>query len=126
MSLTGGVLLCVTLCVGLHSTPTQGSGPYKPTWDSIDSRPLPQWYDEAKLGIFIHWGVWSVVAYGGHPRAETAFLWLSWKQGDPETVKWMRAHYPPDITYADFAADFHAEFYDPNAWADMLQASGAK
>lgn len=31
---------------------------YQPTWESLDSRPLPKWYDEAKVGIFIHWGVY--------------------------------------------------------------------
>lgn len=30
---------------------------YEPTWESLDNRPLPQWYDEAKVGIFLHWGV---------------------------------------------------------------------
>lgn len=37
---------------------------YKPTWESIDSRPVPEWFDQAKLGIFIHWGVFSVPSYG--------------------------------------------------------------
>ena len=34
------------------------------TWDSLDSRPLPKWYDESKFGIFIHWGVFSVPSWG--------------------------------------------------------------
>jgi hypothetical protein len=37
---------------------------YDPTWESLDSRPLPQWYDNSKLGIFIHWGVFSVPSFG--------------------------------------------------------------
>lgn len=37
---------------------------YEPNWDSIDSRPLPEWYDQAKFGIFIHWGVFSVPSFG--------------------------------------------------------------
>lgn len=36
---------------------------YEPTWESLDTRPLPQWYDDAKFGIFIHWGVFSVPAF---------------------------------------------------------------
>lgn len=36
---------------------------YKPTWDSLDSRPLPDWYDKAKVGIFVHWGVFSVPSF---------------------------------------------------------------
>lgn len=46
---------------------------YKPTWDSLDSRPLPSWYDDAKFGIFIHWGVYSVPSFGSE------WFWKSWK-----------------------------------------------
>jgi len=38
-------------------------GKYTPDWTSLDSRPLPTWYDDAKVGIFIHWGVFSVPAF---------------------------------------------------------------
>jgi len=42
---------------------------YQPAWDSLDKRPMPSWYTEAKFGIFIHWGVYSVPAYrSGHSR----------------------------------------------------------
>ena len=42
---------------------TSSSGPYKPDWKSLDKRPLPEWYDRAKIGIFIHWGVFSVPSF---------------------------------------------------------------
>ncbi|XP_030202909.1 tissue alpha-L-fucosidase isoform X2 [Gadus morhua] len=38
----------------------------------------------------------------------------------------MRKNYPPDFQYADFAKEFHAEFFDPNGWAEILEVSGAK
>lgn len=41
---------------------TQPEKTYKPTWESNESHPLPQWYDDSKFGIFIHWGVYSVPA----------------------------------------------------------------
>ena len=68
---------------------------YQPTWDSLDARPLPAWYDEAKLGIFVHWGVYSVPSFG------TGWFWHSWKDGRPDVVKFMKDNYPPDFTYAD-------------------------
>src|SRR5688572_24159968 len=37
---------------------------YEPNWESLDARPLPAWYDQSKIGIFIHWGVFSVPSYG--------------------------------------------------------------
>lgn len=49
---------------------------YTPNWDSLDSRPLPTWYDEAKFGIFIHWGVFSVPSFGSE------WFWINW-QGRP-------------------------------------------
>lgn len=47
---------------------------YEANWASIDSRPLPQWYDEAKIGIFIHWGVFSVPSY------QNEWFWYFWKR----------------------------------------------
>jgi len=52
---------------------------YTPDWTSLDSRPLPSWYDEAKFGIFVHWGVFSVPAYGSE------WFWWYWKG-----AKWLR------------------------------------
>lgn len=48
---------------------------YTSSWKSLDSRPLPEWYDDAKVGIFIHYGVYSVPAFG--PSAE--WFWFRWK-----------------------------------------------
>jgi alpha-L-fucosidase len=55
-SFTGAILVVVVCCSLLPFTEQQ----YTPDWTSIDSRPLPAWYDESKIGIFIHWGVFSV------------------------------------------------------------------
>jgi hypothetical protein len=37
---------------------------YEPNWPSLMTRPLPQWFDDSKIGVFIHWGVFSVPAFG--------------------------------------------------------------
>ena len=98
---------------------------YQPTWDSLDKRPLPDWYDEAKFGIFVHWGVFSVPSFGGGDLAE--WFWYNW-QGSKKapTVAFMEKNYPPDFTYPDFAPMFKAELFDPNKWASLFQQSGAK
>ena len=93
---------------------------YQPNWESIDSRPLPTWYDEAKVGIFLHWGVFSVPGFGSE------WFWWYWQSGSKGEVEFMEKNYPPGFTYADFASMFHAEFYDPNRWADIFEAAGAK
>ena len=87
----------------------------------LDSRPLPTWFDEAKVGIFITWGVFSVPSFGSE------WFWWTWKTAkNPALVEFMKNNYRPDFTYADFAPKFTAEFYDANEWADILEASGAK
>ena len=99
---------------------TSASGIYQPNWASIDSRPLPSWYDEAKVGIFMHWGVFSVPSFGSE------WFWNNWQTGQKPYVDFMKANYRPDWTYADFASQFTTEFFNPDEWVDLFQASGAK
>ncbi|EFN89423.1 alpha-L-fucosidase [Harpegnathos saltator] len=95
---------------------------YLPTWTSLDSRPLPPWFDEAKLGIFIHWGVFSVPSFGSE------WFWNNWKEetGTTKYRDFMKERYPPNFTYQDFGRDFTAEFFNATQWSEIFQASGAK
>jgi alpha-L-fucosidase len=111
----------------------------QPTWDSIDSRPIPQWYTDAKFGIFIHWGVYSVPAYaavnvpGENPYAE--WYWNSLTEGKKAsgskgkgamTWAYHKKVYGADFPYFDFAPMFKAELFEPDEWADLFARSGAK
>ncbi|XP_012938975.1 alpha-L-fucosidase isoform X1 [Aplysia californica] len=104
------------------------AGHYKPTWESLDSRPLPQWYDDAKLGIFVHWGVFSVPSFSlSSEEFSSEWFWYDWKGWRyPGVVNFMRKNYRPDFTYADFAKAFTAEFFNANEWAKLFQRSGAR
>ncbi|XP_033844776.1 plasma alpha-L-fucosidase [Periophthalmus magnuspinnatus] len=93
---------------------------YEPNWDSIDSRPLPSWFDQAKFGIFIHWGVFSVPSFGSE------WFWNYWHKNMTAYVDFMKKNYPPGFTYQDFGPLFTAEFFDPKEWTDIFSASGAK
>ncbi|XP_070589755.1 plasma alpha-L-fucosidase [Erythrolamprus reginae] len=96
-------------------------GRYDPSWASLDSRPLPPWFDEAKFGIFIHWGVFSVPSFGSE------WFWWYWQGEKKEPyVTFMNKNYHPGFTYEDFGPMFTAELFDANHWADILNASGAK
>ena len=115
------MLTFLTLGLWLLCTAVSGVR-YQPNWESLDNRPLPQWYDEAKFGIFLHWGVFTVPSYVG------AWFWYWWKGPNPNRniVEFMKENYPPDFTYADFAPHFTAEFFEPKQWAEIFHASGAR
>lgn len=93
---------------------------------SVSQRPLPQWYDNAKFGVMLHWGVFSVPSYGGGNGASEWF-WKHWKDYNQQPlINFMQNNYKPGFSYADFATQFTAEFYDPEQWVELIQASGAK
>ena len=97
---------------------------YKATWESLDARPVPQWYKDAKFGIFIHWGVYSVPGWG--PKGS----YSEWYQnglesGDSARIKFHKAKFG-DRTYYSLADDFKAELFDPAEWAHLFERSGAK
>ncbi|KAL0166074.1 hypothetical protein M9458_037918, partial [Cirrhinus mrigala] len=107
--------LCLLFCASFIETR------YTADWTSLDSRPLPEWYDEAKFGIFVHWGVFSVPGFGSE------WFWWNWKGAlEFEYIVYMIKNYPIGFSYADFAPNFHAQFFDPDEWADIFEASGAK
>lgn len=107
------LLLLLTLTTNqVHSTR------YEANWTSLDTRPIPEWYDKAKIGIFMHWGVFSVPSFGSE------WFWAYWKGGNPSIVEFMKKNYRPGFTYQDFAPQFTAEFYDPEEWANIFKAAG--
>jgi alpha-L-fucosidase len=104
---------------------------YSPDWESLDKRPTPEWFTDAKFGIFIHWGVYSVPAYA--PVGKYAeWYWNALKQGPQEkgkpnpTFHFHAKTYGEDFPYFNFAPMFRAELFDPAHWADVFKKSGAK
>lgn len=104
---------------------------YEANWESLNSRPCPQWWKDAKFGIFIHWGIYSVPAYAPTDAKHVYLCYAEhygnpdrWKEGDP-TFAYHQKHHAGK-SYFDFAAEFTAENFDPKAWADLLKRSGAK
>ena len=97
-------------------------GPFRPDWESLQKYQVPEWYRDAKFGIFMHWGVYSVPAFGNewYPR--------SMYQRESREYKHHIATYgPPDkFGYKEFIPMFKAEHFDPAAWAELFKKSGAK
>jgi alpha-L-fucosidase len=100
---------------------------YEAKWESLDKRPCPEWYLDAKFGIFIHWGVYSVPAWGVKKEyAEWYWNHIADKKPDNPWWQFHEKNYGKDFPYQDFAPRFKAELFDPNQWADIFVRSGAK
>ena len=98
---------------------------YEPTWESLNQRPNPQWFEDAKFGIFIHWGVYSVPAWAPKDRY-AEWYWYHMQDKNGPTWKFHVEKYGENFKYQDFAPMFKAELFDPDQWADVFKRSGAK
>jgi alpha-L-fucosidase len=117
---------------------------YEPTIASVQQHPLPDWYNDAKFGIFIHWGLYSVPAFA--PRTHMDITKLASgevKMSDTPYAEWylnslrnpgspvQRYHaekYGAGFAYEDFAPEFNRESqkWDPSSWAGLFQRAGAR
>ena len=95
---------------------------FEPTWDSLVGYRVPAWYLDGKFGIFIHWGVYSVPAFGNewYPRQ-------MYKQGTAEFAHHVATYGPQSqFGYKDFIPKLTAERFDAKHWADVFERSGAR
>ncbi|MFD1614121.1 alpha-L-fucosidase [Gelatiniphilus marinus] len=92
---------------------------------NITERPYPQWFKDAKLGIFIHWGLYSVPAYGSKESYAEWFL-RGMQTESPERMEFVKNTYGEHFTYKDFAPLFKAELFNPDEWASLFKRAGAK
>lgn len=97
-------------------------GSYKDNWDSLSQYPIPEWYQKAKFGIFIHWGVYSVPAFGSEWYPRRMYL-----EGTEEFEHHRKTYGPhKDFGYKDFIPLFRAENFDAQEWMTLFKESGAK
>jgi alpha-L-fucosidase len=139
----GNIVLHVILPV-LLSLQTWAQAPtrYEPTLASLNQHPLPQWYDDAKLGIFIHWGLysvpgWATLQHPEHDFGNRDYLkynpYAEWYyntmriEGSP-TEAYHREHYGANYNYYNFASIFDQESkkWNPDQWAKIFRDAGAK
>ncbi|KAH6935040.1 hypothetical protein HPB50_002995 [Hyalomma asiaticum] len=107
LSLASWVVLLVLLAL-TSATVAPPAQRYRPKWESLDTRPVPAWFDEAKVGILLHWGRYSVPSFGSE------WFWHKWRQDkEPPYVEFMKRNYRPCFTYQDFGSQFTAELFDP-------------
>jgi len=121
MTLAFGVLLGV-------ANPARAEK-YQGNWQSLDGYPVPAWFDDAKFGIFIHWGAYSEFGYKKRNRG--------YAEHTPKHIYEDPEHYypvltrrygacPPEFGYKDIVRRFKAEKFDPDQWAKLFDDAGAK
>jgi len=123
---TTTLLACTLILAGggcRTPSPEPAPAPYEATWASLQQHtPAPAWFRDAKYGIYFHWGVYAVPAFGSewyprnmHRKDHAEYTHHVETYGDPTA-----------FGYHDFVPMFTAENFDPEAWADLFARSGAR
>ena len=141
-SLTKWLLRALLLTCFSAPACAQTPAHYEPTLASLDRHPLPRWYADAKLGIFVHWGLYSVPGWAplSHPEHDfrnTDYIknnpYAEWYlnvmriDGSP-TQAYHREHYGANYDYYNFAPVFDRESmkWKPEVWATIFHDAGAR
>lgn len=101
---------------------TIAKGSFKDNWDSLSEYQVPGWYKNAKFGIFIHWGLYSVPAFDSEWYSRNMYI------KDSKAYKHHIAVYGEhkDFGYKDFIPMFQAERFSADEWAELFVRAGAK
>ncbi len=135
-------LKVLLLALFVFQVRAQAATHYQPTLESLNQHPLPQWYADAKLGIFIHWGLYSVPGWAPlvHPNHDFRNVdyiknnpYAEWYynvmriDGSP-TQAYHREHYGAHYNYYNFAPVFDQQIkqWKPDQWATIFREAGAK
>ncbi|HTY86456.1 MAG TPA: alpha-L-fucosidase [Candidatus Acidoferrum sp.] len=104
------------------AAPAIAPGKFQPTWESLRTNyVVPEWFLDAKFGIFMHWGLYAVPAHGSEWYEKHMY-------GNPGITRWQTEHFgPPDtFGYKDFVPMFTCAKWDPDAWAALFKQAGAR
>ena len=139
-------LLC-GIVVSVWTAALAAAQPYQPTTESLRKHKAPQWFEDAKFGIFIHWGPYAVPAFHEwyvefiSPKAQFGFMYggppyTATRDNLPEELfragireeayRYHLQNWGPNFAYDDFIPMFKAEKFDPDAWARLFQEAGAR
>ncbi len=95
---------------------------FEPHWESLKQYTVPAWYEDAKFGIFIHWGVYAVPAFGNEWYPRNMYL-----PDQPEFAHHVATYGPHNqFGYKDFIPRFTAEHFNADEWVELFQRAGAK
>jgi len=105
---------------------SRAEGPYQPTWESLQKHETPEWFRDAKFGIYTHWGPVTVGAEDGPGGVQ----WYGRNMYVPTspTFEFHRRRFGDQhkVGYKDIVPLFEAEEFDADEWADLFAEAGAK
>jgi alpha-L-fucosidase len=119
-------ILLLSIMVALTFVSLRSQEIFQPSWKSLSKYQCPEWFRDAKFGIFIHWGVYSVPAFGSE--------WYPRHMYD-DTINWGLNYYayhvknygtPDKFGYKDFIPLFTADKFNADQWVDLFKKAGAK
>lgn len=119
------IIIILTLLFLWASSSVNAQQKVEPTWESIQERGYPEWFNDAKLGIFIHWGLYSVPSWT-KKEGYSEWAYKGWRDGNSQAVDFAKKVYGKDFEYKDFRDMFKAELFDAQEWADLFKRAGAK
>ncbi len=118
-----GSLAIVFSCKSVDVNKDKQIKTYEPTYESLKEHgAAPEWFADAKLGMYFHWGPYSVPAYGSAWYPHNMY-----KENNG-----VRKHHEKtygsiqEFGYEDFIPMFKAEHFDPEDWAELFKQTGAK
>jgi len=112
----------------------QSTSYYQANWESLKDYKTPEWYKDAKLGFWVHWGVYSVPAFKGDHAAEWYGRAMYCYKGQSYNEQEYKSHLHHEATYGnpsvfgykDFIPMFKAENFNPEEWTKLCVTGGAK
>ncbi len=102
---------------------------YDGTWEALQEMPVPSWFDDGKIGIFIHWGPYSAIGYRKGGRGYSEHVPKMIYRDSEHYYPYMKERWganPPEFGYKDIIPEFKAEKWDPNEWAKLFKEVGAR
>jgi len=113
--------LCLLLLILSQGT-IKSQERFQPTWESLKNYQCPEWFKDAKFGIFIHWGVYSVPGFSNEWYPRNMYL-----KDTPEFKHHIEKYGPQNkFGYKDFIPMFKAEKFNADEWVDLFKKAGAK
>jgi alpha-L-fucosidase len=105
---------------------TLGIPDYAPSEASLATHQAPYWFDDAKFGIFIHWGVYSVPGWAPVGQEYAEWYWQHLDNPNDPTYAYHAQTYGKDFVYDDFIPMFTAAKWDPRSWVELFEEAGAE